>query len=236
MAETKIPRFVELQKLLKKKLDSPNHVWGEGKLDMETLRQVPTMRRLWVPFWVQIDAVHVCEECGSTKRQKFLLRGKHWTGGWGNGYIVHSPEYPTSSCAKKYRGRRQPGPRAERLFTCEVCGKSFVGKRMRDRCQKRCLEKEWQKKQARRNLLIIRKLRKRGVVRKGLRKTRLDLAVYRLYRYCDWPVERISKKLKIRSDTVHRIIGRVFATLCISDKECVFSSILKEATKRKRPL
>ena len=67
-------------------------------------------------------------------------------------------------------------------------------------------------------------------------KLRMMLAVYRLYRYNDWPpwttqrlIERMFKIYNIhkRVPNCKNIVADTFRMLCLSDRECVFKKVLR---------
>jgi len=57
---------------------------------------------------------------------------------------------------------------------------------------------------------------------KGINNLRRDLAIYRLYRYCDVSPKEIAKFLKKKDTWVRERIGKIFKMLCLADKQCLF--------------
>ena len=55
---------------------------------------------------------------------------------------------------------------------------------------------------------------------------RRDLAIYRLYKYCDYSPKMIASETNRRKELINRIIGDTFKKLCLSDNSCVFRDIL----------
>jgi len=90
-------------------------------------------------------------------------------------------------------------------------------------------EEDWKKlspvwKQIGFNYCIIRNLnpkRKRGRLN-SISQLRRDLAIYRLYRYQNIPMELLAKICQQNKSYLQNIIGRIFKMLCINDEKCVF--------------
>jgi len=58
-------------------------------------------------------------------------------------------------------------------------------------------------------------------------KIRKYFAIYRLYRYCDFPIAEMIDILHLHYEKIQEIIGDVFKLLCESDDKCVFKRFLE---------
>lgn len=98
--------------------------------------------------------------------------------------------------------------------TCRICGSRYASALEARRCEK----DDFREQQIEKNL---------DIAKSAKQKYRRDLAVYRLYRYCNLSPEEISQDYGTVT-TIKRIIGEVFGALCISDKACPFKDFFEK--------
>ena len=82
-------------------------------------------------------------------------------------------------------------------------------------------------------MLNARIIRKVGRSRRDMLSSRRhNIAIYRLYRYCNVPLWMLEDVAEIEQSRLQLIIGRVFSTLCLSDDSCIFKRFLQKVYSR----
>jgi hypothetical protein len=59
-------------------------------------------------------------------------------------------------------------------------------------------------------------------------RLRRNLAIYRLYKYCNLSPTEIATQMLVSKGIIKNIIGNIFELLCLNDNSCVFKKILNQ--------
>jgi len=137
---------------------------------------------------------------------------------WSLNNIKHPTNYQQSACHSRYVARFAPQIHNEIL---------------EDQRKKQRLYKQYVKQQKKMNYQIIHQLRDLPRPH-SLNKLRRDLAIYRLYRYCDEPPLLIAAKMELAEQTIKQTIGSTFKLLCLTDNQCIFKPFFLQHSTVKR--
>ena len=83
--------------------------------------------------------------------------------------------------------------------------------------------KERKQKQITKNLVIIKECLRQSNAQNDFRS---DIAIFRLYRFCDLRPKEISQLTGLNIDTIQKVIGRTFKGLCLANDNCIFKQYL----------
>lgn len=220
-----LPKYDKLLSLLERTW-SANHEWGK-----------PIFQEMFIDLRNRVVVLikRVCKECESERLKLYVfidqerVKGYYGDVSYWSGYegkISHSLNYKKSACFKRYKGRHRNHSR--RKFRCEICGVTHRTEGDVAECLAKCKQHgkkvSWKEDQINQNIIIIKEL---GTRAKGRNKLRFKLAIYRLYRYCDFSPKEIARRIyspkcHLTEDRIRYIIGDVFKMLCQSDFSCVF--------------
>lgn len=107
---------------------------------------------------------------------------------------------------------------------CPNCHQVFLGYHNENSCKIRVkreaeerAKQEIMEKQIEKNLKILDSCEKRTM--------RYCLAIYRLYRYCNYTPKDLAAETDLAEASVRAKIGQTFKILCIEDKTCVFRTV-----------
>jgi len=187
---------------LQRRLDAMwtvTHEWGEPQIIDFYMANFHAFSTIMEPV---VKVERVCKVCESKRHRKLYYREGYWHT-TGEAMIFYSPQYYKASLCQSRRKNRE-GKRKESVKSRRLIKPQESKEQRREK---------WKQNQETKNLHILETTRDR---------LRCDLAIYRLYRYCDWSPHKISDLTLFSKTQIQRIIGEVFKMLCLSDGKCVF--------------
>ena len=175
-----------------------------------------------------IAFTQTCSKCGSTKRVRATYGADGWTVRVGL-RIKYSRDYASSSCCKDYKSMRLRRLLSEEGLSEEVLEKRRVAELKLKAEESRMKEKAQLEDQIRRNYELITRLNHE---RDPVSLARRNLAIYRLYRYCDKTPKEIAREIHGEESSIRRVIGETFKMLCVSDASCIFKDVFSGSKSR----
>ena len=195
-------RELETQKTGKK------HNWGkinEVRLkinEVYTFKSIP-LKEINLSFTI----IQICRDCGMKRRTNYSITEN----------TIHQSSLDITGFPRKtslcYNSPQTPEHVDE---GSQVDQNKLLKEKREDQ------KYNWVKEQTQRNLTIIKNI---SVFRGPKYKKRRNYAIYRLYRYCDVPVNTIVEVTGLWSGTVKNIIGQVFKSHCLRSSQCVFQTV-----------
>ena len=203
----KFPKPDALIETLYRNLTSPLHTW----VDLQVLSSDDKDG---------IELQEVCLECRSKRFKRARFSGTYWIVSQRS--LLHSDKWETSLCHRKFWKWRVPFKHGKsKNFQCPVCLRLFFYLAEAAECEEKCrriqalklAREQWRQDQITKNLKIINEVSE---------VWRVELAIYRLYRYFDFRPDKIAEMIDMRTEYVKAVIGRTFKKLCLYSSQCPF--------------
>jgi len=209
------------------KWTSPNHHW-----EMPQIANIDVVKLYYSDSWYWhirnkelVWFTQVCDRCGSTRLKSISKGEKSWY--VHDAKILHSDDYKSFDCYKlspssAVSRKRREKFEEERLLI------------LRKEHERASIQKAFIYRHQELNKAILEKFRGKRLKNSSIDNLRRNLAIYRLYQYCDVPIRLIRAYAGLSASRIRDIIGSTFRLLCMSDTSCIFRPLFFELQNKGR--